>query len=263
MFNRRLVEKEIEDWIIESWRRLHGRLGPERSIVLASIALPKPGVFGAPADCDEATGSMIFETVKHLAGLESWPVELESFESLQPDQVSEYVFLSPEQSQPAGLFTSGESNVPIIRYDIGQVRRPMDLVATFAHELAHYLLLATGLDTGEMGEEAELLTDLGAVYMGFGVFQANSAFEFSGHQGFTGTGWASRRQGYLSENSLLLATALFVRITGTDPDEVEPYLKDRLRKNWKKAIRQIDGRAADIDDIIATDEAFRKDRKTF
>lgn len=256
MFDRRLVDKDIEDWIFEQWGMLHQRLGPEKPLGSSAMVLPRPGEFGSAASTPTETAQRIFDRVQQLAGLENWPVKLESFEALKPEQVSEYVFLAPEQQQAAGLFITGDGNEPIIRYDLDAVNRPMDLIATFAHELAHYLLIATQIDTGDMGEEAELLTDLAAVYMGFGVFLANSAFEFGGHQGFYGSGWSSKRQGYLSENSLLVATALFARTSGNDPEEATPYLKSRLHKSWKKALKQVDRRQDVIEGLRKADNGF-------
>ena len=67
---------------------------------------------------------------------------------------------------------SARSELPaiVISYVPALLKRPDHLIATLAHELAHYLL-ATARDSPPCEkEEREFLTDLAAVYLGFGVF---------------------------------------------------------------------------------------------
>src|SRR5262249_53384780 len=55
----------------------------------------------------------------------------------------------------------------------------------------------------------EYLTDLLTVFMGLGIFTANSAFMFSQWQTNTHQGWQASRQGYLSEEMFGYALACF------------------------------------------------------
>ena len=50
----------------------------------------------------------------------------------------------------------------------------MRLIATMSHELAHEYLIGQGRISGEE-EDHEQLTDLLAVFLGFGVMLANSS----------------------------------------------------------------------------------------
>ena len=61
----------------------------------------------------------------------------------------------------------------IIRIDKAQLDRPMDLVGTLAHELAHVRLLGEGRIEQDVFDN-ELLTDLTVVFFGLGIFLANS-----------------------------------------------------------------------------------------
>lgn len=60
----------------------------------------------------------------------------------------------------------------------------------------------------------------------------------------------------MSENSLLVATALFARTSGNDPEEATPYLKSRLHKSWKKALKQVDRRQDVIEGLRKADNGF-------
>ena len=62
-----------------------------------------------------------------------------------------------------------------------QLKDSLALVATQAHELCHLILLGPGLLSGD-DPDMEPLTDLATVYLGMGVFAANSARRFEHHQ---------------------------------------------------------------------------------
>lgn len=250
----RLVDRDVEAWIVEGFERLHEKLGAEKPLGQTPLVLPSPGIFIIEGETDREKAQSIFRKVAEFAGMADWHVELEGFETAGMQQVSEYHFLTPQAAQAAGTFST-EGNSVVIRYDLALVKQPQNLIATFAHELSHYLLAGYLPDSFE-DQDHELLTDLTAVYMGFGVFLANTAFEFEGNQGFAGTGWVSRRTGYLSEDTLLAALALFVRLGAHDPGQAKPYLKSGLAKRFDKGLRQIDRLENEIAAFKKRDDAF-------
>ena len=65
------------------------------------------------------------------------------------------------------------------------------MIATFAHELGHYLMSTAKTAPPGGWELHELHTDLTAVYLGFGLFLANSARSFGQFQ--SAAKWAGRR----------------------------------------------------------------------
>lgn len=78
---------------------------------------------------------------------------------------------------------------------------PVALVATLAHELGHVILLRPVLVDRD-DPDMEQLNDLLTVFLGFGIFTANSAFRFEQHSDNTSQGWSASRLGYLSEEEL-------------------------------------------------------------
>lgn len=74
-----------------------------------------------------------------------------------------------------------------IRLEQQQLDRPMDLVGTLAHELSHERLMGEGrIDSDRF--DNELLTDLTATYLGFGIFLANAPRDWkSGYSTWPGT----------------------------------------------------------------------------
>lgn len=98
----------------------------------------------------------------------------------------------------AGRWTPGEErNTISIKPEL--VRDPVKLVATFAHELGHELLIGSGRIEGTRADQ-ESLTDLLTVFYGLGVFAANAALDLIPHP--SGRGKAVVASGYLREVAL-------------------------------------------------------------
>jgi hypothetical protein len=100
-----------------------------------------------------------------------------------------------------------------------QLRHPVALAATLAHELAHARLLGEQrIDPAR--SDGEQLTDLTTIFFGTGIFTANAAFDFSQ----TRSGWQSSHLGYLGETLSGYALAYFA------------YLRSELEPDWAAAL---------------------------
>ena len=139
---------------------------------------------------------------------------------------------------------SVEGNTAFIHYNPQLLSKPENLVATFVHELAHFLIDDLGDPPGgaELHEHA---TDCAAVYLGFGVFLANGARNFAQFQDAGMHGWQSDASGYLSENALVTALAIFNRQYGFEASPT-PFLKDYLRNDYTKVASYIAKKHPDI-----------------
>ena len=89
-----------------------------------------------------------------------------------------------------------------------QLKDPLSLVATVAHELGHVILLGGGLMDPKT-QDHEPVTDLLTVFLGLGIFTANSAGRFSQYQDERHQGWSMQRLGYLPEEVFGYALAKF------------------------------------------------------
>lgn len=116
-----------------------------------------------------------------------------------------------------------------------QLRHPVALAATLAHELAHARLLGEQrIDPGR--GDGEQLTDLTTIFFGTGIFTANAAFDYSQTQ----SGWQSSHLGYLGETLSGYALAYFAYLRGErDPAwaaalDTNPraYMRHGLRYLW-------------------------------
>ena len=203
------------------------------------LVLPTPEFFPSAKSRRRVPARLLFDDVRRAAQLESWPCELREGES-EPgiDAGNAHLIRHEGPRSPCGTFSIEEGrdgHHAVITYDPELEKDQQALIATFAHELGHYLMVyAKGTPPGGW-ELQELHTDLAAVYLGFGIFMANSSWSFGQVQTGTTLGWSSRTQGYLSEAALTTALAIFQRLIGRDPADAAPYVEDYLRKVLRKA----------------------------
>ena len=191
---------------------------------------------------DAALARRLFEACKRHTGLADWDCVLEARASELDDDVAAKRVFFPGDGGPAGTYHAAEDadDVPTIGYDPRLVAEPEVLVATFAHELAHGLL--DTVDEPPPGGEdfEEPITDLAAVFLGFGIFLCNSAFAF--RQDFDGQwmSWQTTTHGYLPEDTLAFALALFVRVHALDPSIALGHLDGSPRRYLREALAQLD-----------------------
>jgi hypothetical protein len=113
----------------------------------------------------------------------------------------------------AGHYDARESGRKVIRIARWGLADFQGLVATLAHELAHEILLGRGLLTAEE-EDHELVTDLLPVFLGLGIFSANSALREREEQYGNIHRWQIRKLGYLPSHVVGYALALFAHARG-------------------------------------------------
>jgi hypothetical protein len=121
-----------------------------------------------------------------------------------------------------GLFYDGI--VPTVSIERDVLRDPMKAVATLAHELAHVRLLNEGRISPKASDN-EALTDLTAIFFGFGVFTVNGCAHVS-H-------W-SKDKGYLSKPIAAYALAHWAWARGDAKPDWIRYL-DIDGAHWSKA----------------------------
>lgn len=243
LFNKRAVEDHIADWVEDRFAILLEHFSADKSVRATTLVLP--GDEGLVLDAKTGEGrakQAYFYTARH-AGLAEWPVKLTCDGDDGPRDLGDGVII-PSSNTAAGSFAVSARGEVEIRFSRDLIDQPGRLIATFAHELAHLLLHARHVEEGVRGEEAELVTDLAAAYLGFGVHLANAAFELEQFQDGLMGGWSSRRQGYLTENTLVYATALFCAIKDDGFDDARDALKPRLKLVFDRALKQI-GRRGD------------------
>jgi hypothetical protein len=199
------------------------------------LVLPTQEFF-PPSDAQgHARAEQVFATVRNLMGLEQWHCRLVAQPESPDARVSEYAYLrfDAKNWNPGGTFGL-EGNEIVITYSPGLIEDPVGLVATFAHELSHYLLSTKAEPPGGW-QNHEFCTDLCVVYNGFGLFGAATAFRY--YSG--GQGWGYQRSGYLAQSEWTFALAVFLALRDQPIADVKPWLPSHLTNGVQRAAKYL------------------------
>jgi hypothetical protein len=174
-------------------------------------------------------------------------IELEIFQ----DETEELRKILPHwrgdaETRAAGLYVhaheertdGGEGNM-VVAIRSTMLKDPMALVATVAHELGHVILLGGKLMNRKIPDH-ELLTDLLTVFLGLGIFTANSAARFKQFQENRRIGWSMQRLGYLPESVFGYALARFAIEREEKKTEWARHLSPNVRSDFKRSKRWLE-----------------------
>jgi len=229
------LEQDFEDWFLETWAWLMSKSGGIDHLRHTQLVTPSRDFFPPTEAVGHERVLHIFRCIQKLMGLQAWECELVAYERREANQrIAEYNFVRSAAS-PNGTFQVRDGRATIT-YAADLADEPASLVATLAHELAHYRLALIG-KPGPGGHDAlELTTELTVAHAGFAVFSANRAFSFSRSQDAWGSGWKTSRNGYFSDRTWAFALALFLKLKGAEGAAdrwVKPITKDMMKSATK------------------------------
>jgi hypothetical protein len=180
-----------------------------------------------------AKAQELFEQVKAYADMADWQCTLQPQQERAPHHLGDSIMQKYHAAQPAGTFSEKLSDgnfKATITYDPHLIDRPIELIATFSHELAHLLMTSAGAEFPFHPDMEEPATDGLAILMGFGVFIANGSSGFRSDD----QGWEYHRAGYLCEGEILHVLSTFLILSGNPIEHAKPYLKPHLYKRLAK-----------------------------
>jgi hypothetical protein len=185
------------------------------------IILPTDAFFPDPYDGSPQAVRRLFRRVCKYMEVNPDAVDIQLSTDRTPGSIMD---IDPTQGFAAGTWQGGGPwQRSIVRVERSGLDRPANLIGTMAHELAHQRLLGERRADADAFDN-ELLTDLTAVYHGFGVFLANNPRKSTGELGYW-PGTKLRRPEYLSEPMLGYAMAHIA------------WVRDEDRPAWAKALR--------------------------
>lgn len=227
------ITETDKQWVERSLMFLAEMFGPEYFKSLITVT-PEKKYFNRDFTGTEDDVDFILERLISIMHIDSWEIQL-MFYSDQPTSFSEGIVATASDKLHGGWRSSSGEYVDKglghkeIWIETGQLNDPISLIATMAHELAHYKLL------GEyrMQENDEHLTDLTAIAFGFGIFMGNSYFKFAQWTGSGYQGWQMQKKGYLPEQIIAYAMAYLAHYRNEDVS-----WKHCLNKPMKKYFEQ-------------------------
>jgi len=254
-----LVEPEALEWILSTFRWALEEFGAEAFYARTMLVTPTRDHFPDQAGDPLEQVALVFARIQRYAGMQNWPCKLVAQGRELDPVVDPVTVIQDAPKTPGGTFSvSGGAQPEVqISYNPGAVKRPQALVAILAHELAHYLGRAAKSPPPGGEKNWEHATDLLAVFMGFGLFLANSAVEFQQFTGFNNQGWSSRTLGYLSEFELVYCLAVFCTLKKIGREQVRPHLKPSLLPVYDEAVGELRRKAAVMAELSGINSVAR------
>jgi hypothetical protein len=233
------VSEEERLWVDQGFARLGAMLGRSR-LLEAKVVLPNAEFFPDAFDRSEAAVGILVHRVCDYMRIDRTRIKLEIF----PDETEELrektLWYIKTGRSPAGIYFGHESTLDedgsvVIALRSTLLKDPLALVATVAHELGHLILLGDGhLDSSTPDHEP--MTDLLTVYLGLGIFTANSAARFQQHDHCGGWhSWSMQRLGYLPQLVYGYALAKFAAERGELQPDWTRHLSTNVRAYFKRS----------------------------
>jgi hypothetical protein len=233
------ISPEEREWVDSSLDWLLKTFGEER-FQQVTVVLPTPEFFPQEWDGTPACVQIALEQVCRYMQVDSERLELQFFsEEGLPGEIRRGLPEWEEQtSGAAGLYQETQEQQATISINREQLREPDSVIATIAHELGHVLLLADRR-LSRRAANMEPMTDLITVFLGMGIFTANSAIQYRTFTDVQQSGWSISRQGYLSEQLWGYALARFTRMRGEPRPTWVRHLTLNVRTYMNQSLRYL------------------------
>ncbi|KTE37488.1 MULTISPECIES: hypothetical protein [unclassified Sphingopyxis] len=268
---KRPLSAEEWEWQLAGFRWLLEEFGGIDAHRTGILATPDGDCFPDSRCTGDARAAELLGQVMAIAGIGAWPVRLVMDDGARSHgPVSGTTAVTHSGRAAAGTFQlvdDGQGGwLAEIVASRAQLADEGALVATLGHETAHYFMTGTMRAAPGGAECEELLTDLTAVWLGFGIFLGNSArygYHTKDDVGTSiGGGWyLSGWQGYLSERALMTALAISETLAGRDPMAAAPWLKPHLARDLRDAARYVARRDIEADVMAVDMEAYGAGRE--
>jgi HEAT repeat protein len=220
-------------WVEQQMSWLTQTLGLDR-LRKVTVVLPTPEFFPEPFTGAPEQVRPLLDLVCRYMGVGAARLDLELFDGgTGRAEFSSHSGIDLSSSA-LGYYVRGERETILL--DGSLLMDGEALIATMAHEVAHAPLLGDGL-VSEDDPNHEYLTDLLTVFLGLGIFSANSVIrETSVHDGALYACWSIGKQGYLSERLYGYALAVFAHVRGEEAPAWAKYLRLNVRDIFTRGL---------------------------
>jgi hypothetical protein len=242
------IDEASIHWIKDSYRYFGSKLGNEKVTKIRMVLPVKediPGNFDGSFEETEITVKKICEMLE----VDYNRIELTGFKDHREEIENRLSSIMPVWSgggpSAAGYYSETENNDKVvISIKKKQFTNPMSLVATVAHEICHYIMLKQWQFPRDR-EDMEPMTDLLTIFLGFGIFTANSSFHFEQFQEVDKQGWRGETQGYLLEEAIGYALAEWAFLKKDTGKDWQKYLCTNGKAFFKQSMKYIQNNIQD------------------
>lgn len=215
-----LPEPPVLQWLFAGWLWL---LRECRGRETGTLVTPTRRSFPLDETAEQHLLEQYFAQVRRLAGVEDWPLAL--------------VEDGPESETPEGT-------LPVC-YSHWALGEPTVLVAQLAVGIGEHLVHRTDHGTPEDPSTLEMMAELAAVYLGFGVFVANAAGRAAQPPEAPLVDWR-RQPSALGERELAYALAIFAWLEEIPDDDVCVHLDPNPRAFYRTATKDLRRRGKEL-----------------
>ncbi|NOX93892.1 MAG: hypothetical protein GXP04_02005 [Alphaproteobacteria bacterium] len=227
------IDEDFFDWAITISKWAIASFDGLEQLQKAPLVTPGISFFPRSELSHHERAVELFDQVKQLADMRDWECELKAHSEQAPHHLGASVMQKYETNRPLGTFSETQTDgriISTITYEPSLLKRPIDLIATFSHELAHLLMTSATTELPFDEEMHEPATDSIAIMIGFGIFIANGSSGFHTDD----QGWGYHRSGYLCEGEILHVLSAFLYLSDNSIDDTKQYLKPHLYKRLQK-----------------------------
>ncbi|WP_035843166.1 M48 family metalloprotease [Crocinitomix catalasitica] len=237
LFRKKKIELPISEqnriWMEQSFSWLNHEFNDIR-INERKIYIPSKEDFPLKFEDKSETAEQVVSIIAEAMRIDTNDLILQMFSNgiIEFNYGSSILFTAMEDdSETAGSYLKGANGKYTISLDKALLTQGEKLIATVAHELSHVKLLGEK----RIEENDEPLTDLTTVLFGFGIFNANSSFNFTSNT----NSWGYSKLGYLPQNEWGYALALLAYSRDENNPKWVQYLNKQSQADFRKSMQFI------------------------
>ena len=250
LFNKQpVIDPSSSEWIFDAYGWALQNFDADLFYTDTVLVCPTNKFFPGKVNSVQDMAESIFERVKAYAGISHWPTLVQDQSVCQLIE-SQQVVIQGALRGPGGIADESveDSQRLVIPYNPQQINNPEGMIATYAHILSHHMGRNAVSPPPRGIDYWPQATELLAVFLGFGLMFANSAYNFRGGCASCYNPYA-QRDAYLSETEATYALALFCKLKGIPNADVTPHLKSHLRGVYRKSIKEISDKTQEVDHL--------------
>lgn len=234
-----LIDEASRIWLLDafSWalRNADANVFHQKT----QLILPTPNFFPDRSQSAGEMASQVLGRVINYAHMDQWNLVLVDPSQFQLPEPIEPVLDGNIRSKEMVLADASQRlpSMPLSCIP-PQLNNPEALIGSFAQGLSYYLVTQIRELPPGGQEYLPQAIDVLAIFLGFGVMLANSAYTFKGGCGSCYNPLANRRAA-LTELDTVYALAIFCHLKGIATSTVKPHLKKHLRSGFSRACSEM------------------------
>lgn len=235
--NKLPIEPEDKEWLEDAFLWFEKVLG-RNTLLKQPMVLPTKEYFNWNFNGEEKDAHLVLEKVTEIMKADSSRITLDFYsEPTQIELIEGLMTVQGDYQGTSGRYLEYHDGQIEIMLERKQLRNPISLIATIAHEVAHVKLIGEKM----IDKNDEFLTEIAVLVYGFGIFNANtSVVRMNSWSGTTHTGWQiTGGAGYLHYKVHGFALALYANYRNDLSPEWLQYLEKDVQRSFKVSMNYI------------------------